>query len=164
MKRRDFFRIIGGAALAVVGARVAKARVCVRDPLPYVTPSDHAALLARVTAIEAANTRTTGVAIPGPSITIVEQAIERAGHVVTINIQLTSSATIANNALIVTLPVGFRPSQTIQAMMLHTQAGDTTASTAITTGIEIRTNGEIRNNGGHSRIVNRKRLNFAFVQ
>ena len=31
MKRRDFFKVLGGAALAMVGVRAAKARVCERN-------------------------------------------------------------------------------------------------------------------------------------
>ena len=187
MNRRRFLKIFGLGLVASVGARAAKARVCVANPAPFAPASlsatvataqtnitdlqtnvgtralqtDHAALAARVTAIETANARVTGSATPGTSVTINNQAIERSGRVVTVNMLVTFTAGRPTGSTIATLPVGFRPSQQLNTALLR---GNNSSASSIAGILEVNTNGAIIFIGTGSRNSQVHTISFSFVQ
>jgi len=178
MKRRDFFKIIGGAAVAMVGVRAAKARVCMRDPRPFATPAEVStvqtdvntratqtalnALVARVTAIETENARTTGTATAGPNVTINSQAIEKSGRVISVNIRTTLTSNLAVNGLLLTLPEGFRPSQNLYTILMR---GQNTSADSANGIMQVNTDGRVVFVGdGRRQAQVFYTLSFAFVQ
>jgi len=173
MKRRDFLKFFGIGLAASVTARAANARVCLRNPSPFASQpefatlqSNHAALLARVAALEALNVRTVGTATAGTGVNILAQTLVRRGPVVTGSFRIRHTSFRPIGSTILTLPVGFRPPEAIIGIGLFLEQNSSTERIIGT--MELGANGLMTFMGAadanHSRANGNHIINFTFIQ
>ena len=124
--------------MAMVGARTAQARVCVRTPAPFATQSELAALQTRVTTLE---TLSTGTITAGTGVNILSQTLRKQGGIVTGFIVMHFPSNQPQGATIFTLPTGFRPPQQIHGVMLLRLQNS--ANHTVGGGLTINTNGTV---------------------
>jgi len=167
MNRRSFLKVFGIGLVASLGTRAAQARVCIREPRPFATPAELAALQTRIAALETANNRVVGTATAGPLFTMLRQAVQRNGSIVTVNILTRAESRFRENDVIVTLPVGFRPNMIIPIDLTRMNEATNSPSNSLIASAELRTNGQIIciSNGGvgaNTNISPTWAMNFAF--